>query len=186
MRWLLIIPEFLLLGCLTCLAEPIHALRFEGFWKLTGLEPVAAKLDFQVAHETITAIYYHPYPSTLSDIHIEGDTFTAWYLDDFGSRVNLTAQLRGSELQLALAPEGRPPLILSGSRIAPEPSKMTRKTVSGTFSKSDHGASGEFTAGDHTFVFSGGIEGNCVSGSVGKDGKGVSVNGCIAVSKTKQ
>jgi|ERR1051326_3208577 hypothetical protein len=185
MRWLVITSCLLLVSSVTGLGEPIHALRFEGLWKLDGPDPLKSKLEFQVTGETITATFYHPFPSALSDIHIEGDSFTAWFLDEFGSRVNLTAQLKGSQLQLALAPEGRPPQILSGSRIAPEPSKGTHQTFSGSFSKSDKGASGEFSAGSHTFVFSGGIEGNCVSGSVGKDGKGVAVNGCVSISKTK-
>ena len=127
MRWLVITSGLLLVSSLTCLGEPIHALRFEGVWKLDGADP-RAKLEFQVNGETITATYFHPFPSVLSDIHIEGDSFTAWYLDEFGSRVNLTAQLRGSELQLALAPDGRPPRILSGSRIAPQPSRATHQT----------------------------------------------------------
>jgi len=171
---------------LTCVGEPIYALRFEGLWKLEGSVPAGSKLDFQVNGETISAAYYHPFPSVLSDIRIQGDSFTAWYLDEYGSRVNLTAQLRGSELQIALAPEGRPPIILSGTRTAPEPSKVKNHPFSGSFSKSDKGASGEFSAGGHTFVFSGAIEGNCVVGSVGKDGKGVSINGCIAISTTRQ
>jgi hypothetical protein len=186
MRWLVITSGLLLVSSFTCMGEPIHALRFEGLWKLDGPGAVNSKLEFQVTGETFTASFYHPFPSVLSDIHIEGDSFTAWYLDEFGSRVNLTAQLRGSELQLALAPVGRPPRILSGARIAPEPARGTHQTFSGSFSKSDKGASGEFNAGNHTYVFSGGIEGNCVSGSVGKDGKGVAVNGCVAISKTKQ
>lgn len=186
MRWLFVTSGILFLTSVTGLAEPVYALRFEGLWKLSGSNSFTAKLDFQVKGESITANYYHPLPSALSDLHIQGDSFTAWYLDEFGSRVNLTGQLKGSELQLALAPEGRPPLILSGVRTAPDPVKGTQQRVSGSFSKSDKGASGEFTAGDHTFVFSGGIEGNCVSASVGKDGKGVAINGCVTVSKTKQ
>jgi|SRR5579884_1732235 len=167
---------------LSCVGEPTYALRFEGLWKLQGSVPAGSKLDFQVNGETITATYYHPLASVLSDIHIEGDRFTAWYLDEFGSRVNMTAQLRGSELQIAVAPEGRPPVILSGARTAPEPSRVKNHPFSGSFSKSDKGASGEFSAGGHTFVFSGGVEGNCVVGSVGKDGHGVSINGCVAIS----
>ena len=181
MRWLTITSALILASSAACIGEPIYALRFEGLWKLSGTSPAAARLDFKVSGETITATYYHPLASALSDIHIEGDSFTAWYLDEFGSRVNLTAQLRGTELQLALAPPGRPPIILSGSRIAPEPSRVSQQHVSGSFSKSDKSASGEFTAGDHTYVFSGGIDGNCVSGSVGKDGKGVAVNGCVSI-----
>ena len=186
MRWLVITSCLLLVSGFTCIGEPVHALRFEGLWKLNGPDPLKSKLEFQVAGENIAATYYHPFPSVLSDIQIEGDSFSAWYLDEFGSRVNLTAQLKGTELQLALAPQGRPIRIYSGSRVAPEPYRPANQSYSGTFSKSDKGASGEFRAGDHTYVFSAGIEGNCVTGSVGKDGKGVAINGCVAVSKTKQ
>ena len=184
MRTLVISTGLLLM---TCLAQPLDALRFEGLWKLDGPNTVKSpKLEFQVNGDSYTATYYHPFPSALSDIHIEGDSFTAWYLDDFGSRVNLTARLRGTEIEIALAPEGRPPLLLSGVRVAPEPYRReTQQRVSGTFNKSDKGASGEFVAGGHSFVFSGYVDGNCVSGSVGKDGKGVAVNGCVSVSRTK-
>src|ERR1700760_1810668 len=114
MRSLVIASGFWASGVLlvTCLAQPIDALRFEGSWKLTGPDNLRnCKLEFQVTGDAYTATYYHPFPTALSDIQIQGDSFTAWYLDDYGSRVNLTAQLRGSALELALAPEGRPPLL---------------------------------------------------------------------------
>ena len=113
-------------------------------------------------------------------------TDLAWYLDEFGSKVNVTAQLKGSELRVR-------PL---GSRWPPAADLLRRphrsgsfrrppQRYSGTFSKSGRTASGEFIAGDHVYVFSGGIEGNCVKGSYGKDGKGVSIDGCVSV-KIKQ
>src|SRR5205823_3822190 len=115
MRCLFLAACLLLVSGVASPGEPIPALRFEGLWKLNGPDSFKPKLEFQVAGDSISATYYHPFPSALYDIQIEGDRFTAWYLDEFGSTVNLTAQLRGSELQLALAPEGRPPLIYSGA-----------------------------------------------------------------------
>src|ERR1051326_2934446 len=81
MRWFLL-PLSLLASSFICTAEPIHALRFEGLWKLNSPDP-RFKLEFQVNGETITATYYHPFPSALSDIHIQGDSFSAWYLDEY-------------------------------------------------------------------------------------------------------
>jgi len=183
MRRLFLTPCLLLASGVACLAQPIPALKFEGLWKLDGPDALKPKLEFQVNGDNVAATYYHPFPSVLSDIHIEGDQFTAWYLDSFGSRVALTAQLRGNELQVALAPVGRPPLIYSGVRTAPEPSRGTQQRFGGTFNKSAKGASGEFTAGDHSYVFSAGVEGNCVAVSAGKDGKGAAVNTCVTIQR---
>lgn len=192
MRRLLFIPCLVVASGIASLAQPIPALKFEGLWVLDGPDAVKPKLEFQVNGDDISATYHHPFPSVLSDIRIEGDRFTAWYLDDFGSRVGLTAQLKGSELQLAVAPVGRPPLIYSGARTAPEPSRGTHQRfsgsvnktpISGSFNKTPKGASGEFTAGDHSFVFSAGIDGPCVNVSAGKDGKGASINGCVSVQR---
>lgn len=165
-----------------CLGQPIQALRFEGVWKLNG--PNQNKLDFQVNGETITATYFHPYPSALSDVQIAGDRFTAWYLDEFASKVTVIGQLEGSTLKLIVEPPGgRAPVTFAGSRIAPDQSRATSHRASGSFNKSGKSANGEFTMGDHSVVFSGSVEGNCVSGSVGADGKGASMNGCLSVSK---
>jgi len=182
MRSLVITSGLLLV---TCLAQPIDALRFEGSWKLAGPDNMRnCKLEFQVTGDAYTATYYHPFPTALSDIHIQGDSFTASYIDDFGSRVNLTAQLRGSELQIALAPEGRPPLIFSGSRVAPDPTAPRTHQASGTVMKAGKNGSAQFVVGGHTYAFSGGVDGNCFNASVGKDGKGVSFSGCGTVSTT--
>lgn len=185
MRWLVIFSCLATMCAVSSVAQPVEALRFEGMWKLNG--PTRnSRLEFQVSADDYTATYFHPFASVLYDLRIHGDSFTAWYIDDYGSHVNLTAQLRGTELQLALAPEGRPPILLSGVRTAPEQVRSTTtQRVSGSFSKTGKSASGEVTAGGHTFVFSGGVEGTCVSGSVGKDGKGVSVHGCASISVTK-
>ena len=185
MRWL-VFTSCLLLTSITCIAEPIHALRFEGNWKLDGPDPARSRIDFRVNGERIAATFYHPAPSALSDIHIDGDTFTAWYLDEFGSRVGLTAQLKGSELRVAITPDGRPLRMYSGARVAPEPGmKASNQKYSGSFHKTEGGGTGEITAGDHTYVFSGTKEGNCVNVSAGKDGNGVAFNTCVSVSKTK-
>src|SRR5437588_11138954 len=102
-----------------CLGQPVQALRFEGLWKLTG--PIQNKLDFQVNGETITATYYHPYPSALSDVQIDGDRLSAWYLDEFASKVTIIGQLEGSVRKLIVNPPGgRAPVTFAGSRIAPE------------------------------------------------------------------
>lgn len=183
MRRLFLTPCLLLASGVACLAQPIPALKFEGLWKLDGPDAVKPKLEFQVNGDSIAATYYHPFPSVLSDIQIQGDQFTAWYLDGFGSRVALTAQLRGNELQVAVAPVGRPPLIFTGARTAPEPSRGTQQRFGGTFNKTPNGASGEFKAGDHTYGFSAGVEGNCVAVSAGKDGKGAAVNTCVTIQR---
>jgi hypothetical protein len=164
-----------------CAAQPIQALRFEGLWKLNG--PNQNKLDFQVNGETITATYYHPYPSALSDVQIEGDRFSAWYLDEFASKVVLIGQLEGSALKLIVEPPGgRAPVTFSGSRIAPEQSGGTPHRFSGSLNKSGNATNGEFTVFGHSIVFSGAKDGNCFSGSFGADGKGASMSGCLSVS----
>lgn len=165
-----------------CWAQPLQALRFEGLWKLNG--PNQNKLDFRVNGEIINATYYHPFPSVLSDVQIEGDRFSAWYLDEFASKVTLVGQLEGSTLKLVVDPPGgRAPVIFTGSRIASEPSRGTPHRVSGSFNKSGKSANGEFSVGGHSVVFSGAIEGTCIAGSVGADEKGASMNGCLSVSK---
>ena len=172
----------LLAGGFICVGQPIQALRFEGLWKLNG--PTQSKLDFQVNGDTITATYYHPQPSTLSDVQIEGDRFSAWYLDEFASRVNMIGQLEGSSLRLIVEPPGgRAPVNFSASRIAPDQYRGAPRRVSGSLNTSGKSANGEFNFGGHNVVFSGGMEGNCVSGSFGADGKGASMNGCLSVSK---
>lgn len=176
----------ILAGSFLCSAEPVQALRFEGLWKLNGPDPVRSKLDFQVNGESVTATFYHPYPSALSDIQIDGDRFTASYFDEFASRRILTGRLKGARLEVSLGPvEGRDRAIYSGSRIAPEQAQGMRHQMGGSFNTAGKGASGEFNMNGHTIVFSGGVEGNCVSGSVGADGKGASMNGCLSVSKSK-
>ncbi len=166
--------------------EPVQAYRFEGVWKLNGPDPQRSKLEFQVNGDSISATYFHPYPSALSDIQIEGDRFNASYLDEFAAKRSITGQLKGSTLELALAPaEGRDPVIYSGTRIPPNPASGTRHQVGGSFNKSGKSASGEFNVNGHNIVFSGGMEGSCVSGSVGADGKGVAMNGCLSVSTHK-
>lgn len=181
-----LIPCLFFLGALACLGQPVQALRFEGVWKLNGPGPVPSRLEFQVNGDSISATYYHPYPSDLSDIQIGGDQFTASYLDEFASRRALTGRLRGSTLELALAPvEGGAPVVLAGTRIAPNHARGVNQRVGGSFNKSGKSANGEFTFNGHNVVFSGGMEGNCVSGSFGADGKGASMNGCLSVSTHK-
>ncbi|MGI8743487.1 MAG: hypothetical protein ACR2NN_13140 [Bryobacteraceae bacterium] len=186
MRWFFAAPSLLLICGFVCAAEPVQALRFEGLWKLNGPDPARSKLDFQVNGDAITATYYHPYPSALSDIQIDGDRFTASYLDEFASRRTVTGQLKGSRLELTLGPlDSRDSVSYSGSRIAPQQARGMRQQVGGSFNTSGKSASGEFVLNGHSIVFSGGMEGNCVSGSVGADGKGASMNGCLSISKSK-
>ena len=167
---------------LICSAQPIQALRFEGLWKLTG--PTANKLDFQVTGETITATYYHPYPSTVSDIQLQGNRFSAWYLDEFASRVHIIGELEGTTLNLIVEPPGgRAPVTFAGSRIAPEHSGGTPHRFSGSVNKYGKTTTADFTLFGHSFAFSGSKDGNCFSGSFGADGKGASMSGCLAVSK---
>src|SRR6202011_4773162 len=124
----------ILAGGFICVGQPIQALRFEGLWKLNG--PNQSKLDFQVSGDTITATYYHPQPSTLSDVQIEGDRFSAWYLDEFASKVTLIGQLEGSSLKLIVDPPGgRAPVTYLGSRIAPEQSGGPSHRFSGSLNK---------------------------------------------------
>jgi hypothetical protein len=82
--------------------------------------------------------------------------------------------------------DGQRPLVYAGSRIPPGPARTgTHQRVGGSFNTSGKSANGEFVFNRHTVVFSGGMEGNCVSGSVGADGKGASMNGCLSVAKSK-
>jgi hypothetical protein len=186
MRRFFALSCLLFIGACAYASEPVQALRFEGVWKLNGPDPAKSKLEFQVNGDVISATYFHPYPSALSDIQIDGDRFTASYLDDFAARRVLTGQLRGSRLELSFAPqEGRAPVTYSGSRIAPSPAQGVHHQMGGSFNTSGKGGSGEFVLNGHTIVFSGGIEGNCASGSVGADGKGASMNGCLSISKSK-
>src|SRR5258708_1109886 len=144
MRCLFVSACVLLAGGLICAGQPIQALRFEGLWKLNG--PNQNKLEFQVNADIITATYYHPHPSALSDIQIEGDRFTASYLDEFASRITVIGQLEGSGLKLTLEPQdGRTPMAYSGVRIAPEQARGTQHRVSGNLNTGPKSASGEFT-----------------------------------------
>jgi hypothetical protein len=187
MRCLVSASGVLFFSGFLCFGEPVQALRFEGLWNLNGPDALKPKLDFQVNGENIDATYYHPFPSTLSDIQIQGDQFTATYLDEFASSRTLTARLRGNTLEVAVEPrDGQRPLVYAGSRIPPGPARTgTHQRVGGSFNTSGKSANGEFVFNRHTVVFSGGMEGNCVSGSVGADGKGASMNGCLSVSKSK-
>lgn len=170
----------LLGGGLICAAQPIQALRFEGLWKLNG--PNQNKLEFQVNGEAITATYYHPYPSALSDIQITGDRFSAWYLDEFASRVTLVGQLEGAGLNLMVEPPGgRAPVTFMGSRIAPEHAGGPPHRFSGSLNKTGKTTSGEVNAFGHSVVFSGAKDGNCFAGSFGADGKGASISTCVSV-----
>lgn len=172
-------------GVGACAAQPVAALRFEGLWKLNGPDP-RWKLDFEVNGDAVSATYYHPFASALSDIQIDGDRFTATYLDEFASRRMLWGQLRGSRLEVtAGGGEGREAATYIGARIAPQQAPGMRHQAGGSFSSSGKSASGEFTFNGHAVVFAGGLEGNCVSASVGADGKGTSVNGCLSISKSK-
>src|SRR5437764_10267964 len=131
MRSLFVSTFVLLASGFVCTGQPIQALRFEGLWKLTG--PTQSRLDFQVNGEIITATYYHPQPSTLSDVQIEGDRFTAWYLDEFASKVTMVGQLEGSTLKLMVEPPGgRAPVTYMAARIAPEQARATPRRVSGS------------------------------------------------------
>ncbi len=186
MRWTHLAGCALLFSSFLCSGEPVQALRFEGMWKLNGPEALKSRLEFQVNGENIDATYFHPFPSTLSDIQIQGDQFTATYLDEFASTRTVTARLRGATLELIVEPrDGQRPILYAGSRIPPDPARGTHQRVGGSFNTSGKSANGEFVFNGHTVVFSGGMEGNCVSGSFGADGKGASMNGCLAISKSK-
>ena len=186
MRWILLAPATLLFSGLMS-GEPVQALRFEGLWKLNGPDALKSRLEFVVSGENIDATYFHPFPSTLSDIRIQGDQFTATYLDEFASTRALTARLRGATLELIVEPrDGQHPVMYAGSRIPPDPARAgTHQRVGGSFNTSGKSANGEFVFNGHSVVFSGGMEGNCASGSVGADGKGASINGCVSVSKSR-
>ena len=187
MRWIFLAPCALLFSGLVCSGEPVQALRFEGMWKLNGPDARISRLEFVVSGENIDATYFHPFPSTLSDIRIQGDQFTATFLDEFASARTLTARLRGALLELIVEPrDGQRPGMYAGSRIPPDPARAgVHQRVGGSFNKDGKSANGEFVFNGHTVVFSGGVEGNCASGSVGADGRGASMNGCISVSKSR-
>lgn len=187
MRWIFVSSCALLFSGFLCSAEPVQALRFEGLWKLNSPDAVTSRLEFQVNGDNVDATYYHPFPSALSDIRIAGDQFTATYLDEFASTRILTARLRGTTLELIVEPrDGQRPVMYAGSRIAPGPARAgTHQRVGGSFNTSGKSANGEFVFNGHQVVFAGGMEGNCVSGSVGADGKGASMNGCLSVSKSR-
>lgn len=186
MRGFFAIPCLLLIGSCAYSADPVQALRFEGVWKLNGPDPAHSRLEFQVNGDSISATLYHPNPLSLSDIQIQGDRFTASYLDEFAARRVLTGQLRGSRLELSFGSrDSSGPVMYSGSRIAPSEIQAVHHQVGGTLNTSGKSGSVELNLHGHTIVLSGGVDGNCVSGSVGSDGKGVSMNGCLSVSKAQ-